>query len=170
MKKAPVAPFSLHLVVDTVREILLTASKDHYLYRSENQLNVVKNAVRFKVLKVIFEALDILGNRVRIAHVDLTDRGNAWFNRQQALEVVRSRLHEHVYIIFVQRAWANDGHFAFQHIDKLRKLVQTRFAQDTAYRCDTRIVIALGVLQTHFICVYTHAAEFVDVEHFAPTS
>jgi hypothetical protein len=45
LQKAPLAPFEVLSVVDIVRKVLLTASKNHYLYSSENQLDIVKYTV-----------------------------------------------------------------------------------------------------------------------------
>lgn len=63
-------------------------------------------------------------------------------------------------------AGAYDGHVAFQDVQELREFIEADSADESADGGDAGIVLACGESgNAVFLCIHTHAAEFVDREY-----
>lgn len=110
-----------------------------------------------------------------VARVCLPIAGHARLDGQQHIRRIRIILLD---FRFQQRPRSDEAHFARKNIEQLRQLVQTRFAQEIAYRRDARIIVdfelrmilallLLAQLVNHLISIAVHAPEFPHFERLA---
>ena len=116
-----------------------------------------------QIVEVHLQTHHHLVDGVGIAVLKRGIAGNAWAQSVEAL-VATVALHNLVDVVFPLRARTHKGHIAREHIPKLRQLVEVMGAQETAYACQSRVVVLLQQLLALFLCVNHHAAELVDVE------